>query len=457
MRRIRTTKERARRIDLMYFARPHWLRQWKFWLSCGVPLVALSWLLAIHAQGKQKAYSSGPLSRSHAVFTERCELCHLRQTGSYFGKVADQACLSCHDAPRHQAGQTFTPECSSCHVEHQGSLRLAATADGGCTECHANLHSTSGTLQVAGSISGFGDASHGGHPEFAAVREGIRDPGGIKLNHYLHMQSGLIGPNHTRVQLACDDCHRSAEATDAWPYAGKFAVAEAESLPPSSRDTHSKAYMNPPKFSEACAGCHLLDFDKRFGNEQVPHDKPETVHAFLEKRFLEYIAGHTGEIHEAVRFDRQLPGKPGVVRVARNVQEWVQFRVEEAEDLLWRKTCKECHTLDPGAGPLPQVAKSNIPVRWMPRAEFRHGSHRMMTCESCHTKASSSHETSDVLLPGIATCQECHRAQGPAQEFAEGRCFECHEYHNWKDEHRVKGTYDLHQWRSETSAVSPQS
>src|SRR5712692_7566347 len=82
MRRVRTTKERARRIDLMYFARPHPLRQWRFWLSCAIPVLALGWLFTLHAQGGEKAFSSGPLSRSHAVFTQQCALCHLRQTGS---------------------------------------------------------------------------------------------------------------------------------------------------------------------------------------------------------------------------------------------------------------------------------------------------------------------------------------------------------------------------------------
>jgi hypothetical protein len=162
-------------------------------------------------------------------------------------------------------------------------------------------------------------------------------------------------------------------------------------------------------------------------------------------------------VHEAVLFNRQLPEKPPVARIARNTQEWVQFRVEEAEDLLWRKTCKECHTLNPTNGLLPEVAKSNITARWMPHAEFSHDPHRMMTCESCHMKATSSHETADVLLPSIKTCQECHRAQGPAKEFAEGRCFECHQYHNWMNEQRVKGTYDLHQLRSETPVGPPRS
>jgi hypothetical protein len=423
MQRIRTTKERARRIDLMYFARPHWLRRWRFWLSCAIPLAALGWLFMMHAQGGQRAFSSGPLSRPHAVFTRQCALCHLRQAG-YFQNAADKACLSCHDAPLHHASQTFTPACSSCHVEHKGALRLADTADSVCTQCHADLHSREDKLHVVNSILGFGAS----HPEFAAVRDGARDPGGIKLNHFLHMQS-LLGPNHTRVQLVCEDCHRAA--------------GDAGARRP------DMANMAPPKFAENCASCHLLDFDRRFGQEQAPHDKPEAVHAFLEKRFAEYIAAHPGQVHEAVPFQREVPEKPAVVRVARDAREWVGFRVEEAEDLLWRKTCKECHTLISGTGSLPDVARSNITARWMPHAEFRHEAHGMMTCESCHEKAMSSHETSDVLLPGIQTCQQCHRAEGAAKGFAEGRCFECHRYHDWKNEQRVKGVYDLRQLRGE--------
>jgi hypothetical protein len=439
MQRVRTTKERARRIDLMYFTRPHWLRQWRFWLSCAIPVLALGWLLTIHAQGGQKAFSSGPLSASHAVFTQQCALCHLRRKDSYFQNVADKACLSCHDAPLHQAGQTFTPACSSCHVEHKGALRLAATADSACTRCHSDLHSAEGKLRIAHSIDDFS----GGHPEFAAMRGGARDPGGIKLNHYLHMQA-LLGPNHTRIQLVCEDCHRARTPLQA---------AAVDAGTPRSRRT--MALVAPAKFAENCSGCHLLDFDKRFSKEQVPHDKPEVVHAFLGKRFSDYIATHPGEVHEAIRFDRQLPEKPPMIRMARDAREWVQFRVEEAEDLLWRKTCKECHTLYAG-GSLPEIAKSNITARWMPHAEFSHDSHRLMTCESCHTKTTASHETTDVLLPSIKTCQECHRSQGPAKEFAEGRCFECHQYHNWKNEQHTKPWYDIEQLRGSKQTVIPE-
>jgi predicted CXXCH cytochrome family protein len=221
--------------------------------------------------------------------------------------------------------------------------------------------------------------------------------------------------------------------------------------------------MAPPRFATQCAGCHLLDFDTRFGPEQVPHDKTGVVHAFLVRRYTEYVQAHPAAVREVAMPGRQMPGRPCTPRAARSPAEWVQFRTEEAEWVLWLKTCKECHTLTQGgallqdrscetpnaaAQPLPEITKANITARWLPHATFDHQAHRMMQCESCHTKALTSRETADVLIPGIKLCQGCHRPAGPAKDFAEGRCFECHQYHNWKDEKRVKGPYALDQLRS---------
>ena len=83
LRRSRTTKKLAKRIDLQYFTRPHAFRRWRFWLSVAVPVIALGWLVTQRAQGGQKVYSSGPLAASHAVFTQQCSLCHLARAGKF--------------------------------------------------------------------------------------------------------------------------------------------------------------------------------------------------------------------------------------------------------------------------------------------------------------------------------------------------------------------------------------
>ena len=118
--------------------------------------------------------------------------------------------------------------------------------------------------------------------------------------------------------------------------------------------------------------------------------------------------------------------------------------MDEAEQLLWNKTCKECHSLSYSAGPtLPVVAKTEITARWFKNGAFDHHAHQMLTCESCHSKAKTSSATSDTLLPGIHVCQECHTPD--KQVAAESRCFECHQYHDWSKEKPVIGKYGVGQ------------
>jgi len=449
LRRTRTTKKLAKRIDLQYFARPHPFRTWRFWLSVAVLAIALGWFITQRAQGGQKVYSSGQLSRAHAVFTRQCALCHVTQARAFTAPVTDKACFACHDAPLHHANQTFTPECATCHVEHKGSTLLQATADAACTQCHADLRTRDGQAHYATAI-GSVDRKH---PEFAALRSGKTDPGGVRLNHYVHLQPNLIGPNSKRVQMICDDCHRSAAAQALLQGAAdQSAVAPDASL----RRRFDQAYMAPPEFAKHCANCHTLQFDKRFGNDQVPHDKPEVIHVFLLKRFSEYVAAHPASVHDVVTRDRQLPGKDPGPRVARNAAEWVKFHVDDVEWLLYAKTCKQCHTLKATNGPLPEVAKSNITARWLSHADFDHHAHRMMSCTSCHTRAPDSRETTDVLLPGIQTCQQCHHPQGPAMEAAEGRCFECHQYHDWTKAKPTNGAFTIQQLRGNAKGPVPE-
>ncbi len=117
--------------------------------------------------------------------------------------------------------------------------------------------------------------------------------------------------------------------------------------------------MQPIAYARHCIGCHPLLFDKRF-TDSVPHDTPEVIHVFLAKRYTEYIATHPAELREA-KSTIALPAKP--VPISPRVytpQEWVNTRVGEAENLLWRKTCKQCHALSfasgvPSAPPAPMM------------------------------------------------------------------------------------------------------
>lgn len=452
----RTTKTVAQRIDLNYFKRSDRLQRWRSVLSLLVPLLGVIWLAGYGLAHNDHVYSSGPLAPAHAVLTQKCSSCHNLVGPTFSAKSSDQLCSTCHDGPIHHVNQNFTPACSSCHVEHRGLLRLAATADESCVRCHAQLqvHTTTGSTAYVHGILDFPRS----HPEFVALRPGYSDPGTIKLNHAVHMKAGLDGPVG-EVQLSCDDCHRGNATSQTWRFplpsgsppgeTPKFipvAAAGQKALPPSRSE--AGAYMQPIVYAKHCAGCHPLPFDKRFA-ENVPHDTPEAVHAFVLKKLNEYIAAHPEQLRESVS-TVMLPTKPIPVspKVYSSPQQWVAAKAAEDEQLLWGKTCKQCHALDfrraeaatGSLTSLPAVADSKILVRWFQHAVFSHDQHRLVNCESCHARALKSQETSDVLLPSIQTCRQCHH---PGNDGAETRCFECHVYHDWKAAKDVKSKFTL--------------
>jgi hypothetical protein len=430
--RTRTTKKLAQRIDLDYFKRPSPLRRWRFLLSVAAPALAILCIAWFGIRSDRRVYSAGNLSSAHAVLTKQCSTCHVSTLGFYDKKVIDQKCLACHDGAVHHAAQTFTPTCATCHADHRGAIQLAATSDANCTQCHANLETRGSSDNFARNITSF----EGNHPEFAVVRAERRDPGTIQLNHYIHLQPNLLGPNGGRVQMVCVDCHRSAtDAANPWPYGdAKSLVGTSKFLPadsPKSELNHSapsRAYMAPATYAQTCAACHSLQFDKRLG-DAAPHDKPEVIHPAIVAKLQAYIAAHPEDLRVPRDPSRDLPEKaiPAEYRILTPAQ-WIAERTAEDEQLLWRKTCKECHTLITNeAAALPKIAPSNITARYMPHAIFDHSQHGLVDCSSCHAAALTSQQSSDVLLPSIATCRACHHT---GTEAAESRCFECHTYHD---------------------------
>src|SRR5579863_5528714 len=446
LRRVRTTKKLAKRIDLQYFTKPHPFRRWRLWLSILVPVVAVAWFAALRANG-QKVYSAGPLSASHAVLGKRCEVCHVTTLGIFRAKVSDNACLKCHDAPAHHVDKvTFTPTCGSCHVEHKGSLRLASTTDSSCTQCHAELRTRSGGTQYVQRVKGFDKQ----HPEFAVFRLGRSDPGQVKLNHYAHLRPNLAGPNGP-VQVDCQDCHRPLGMDQAWPYAMNAPKAMTADVSADVRGSRSSDYISPILYANQCAGCHVKDlqFDSRF-DQPAPHDKPEVVQAFLIQKYSDYFASHPKAISEPMQPERILPGKMKLpLPVPRTRQQWIDLQVALADRLLFDKGCKLCHLMLESNTPLPAVAKSSIPERWLPHANFSHNSHRLLSCVACHSRAPDSHDTKDVLLPGLASCRSCHQEQGAKHDAANGNCSECHAYHDWHRAQPTKGKYLIPQLRAE--------
>jgi len=493
MARTRTTKAIAQRIDLNYFKKATPFKRAKLWLVVLAPLLAALWIAWHFLSGDHRVYSSGRLSPAHAVLEKQCEACHVKEQGAFSAAARDRACLACHDGPGHHPEMTASSapklECSACHTEHRGQIPLKNVAAKNCATCHADLSRAEKGSQFANHIRSF---AHG-HPQFLALRpeNGAppRDPGTVKLNHALHMKAIRRGPHGPTVQLECGDCHRPSPAADAhWEYGDKkYAAAAvqytaAESFEPTGprglpakRPGSDRKRMAPVQFANACAGCHSLAFDQRF-QEGVPHDRPEVVHAFLVRAFSGYIAEHPGDLRQVAEPGRSLAGRQADSQ-GRTVSsaQWVSERVAVAEELLWHKTCVQCHAVsgsqledvnmarwDAAGGrdlnraprpsratvpeaALPVLAAAHTRLEWLPHARFDHDAHTGFSCSGCHRNALESAESSDVLIPGIAVCQTCH-APGPG--YASAECSECHTYHDWSKRMEVKPVFTLPALRS---------
>ena len=419
--RTRTAKKLAQRIDLGYFKRAHPLRRWRMLLSIALPALALIYFGGMAAAGNRASYSPGPLTSAHAFAETRCEACHVRTT-IIRAHATDAACTTCHDGPPHQLKTTTAsvapmPACVSCHREHDGREALVAAPDRSCIGCHSGQGRAA--AQRAEAIS-FPDQ----HPRFT-TEAGARDEGTIKFNHQVHAKADLRGPNGPET-LACATCHQPQLV------AGR------------ARRRMTTGLMRPLEYERDCARCHQLFFDERI-DAPAPHEEPKIVMEFVRRALREHITAHPDDLTRRDGPPRRLPlnfPRPDLPP-ARTPDEWVARRTAAADQLLWEKTCVECHAVTrPSSSVVATIAASNVRREWMPRAAFDHTPHLMVRCESCHA-ARESRVTSDVLMPPATACASCHAPGRGAPD----TCATCHRYHDWSQARPVQPTFDLGHFR----------
>lgn len=160
----------SERIDLSYVRRRRWPGTWTWALALTAVAVVLvlgaGFELFARVEGvyAHNVYSSGSMTRAHAMFGHHCAACHQAKPGDptsvgFFMPVQDAACLACHEtaaashaadgrlyngAPRAVDGLAepvlMSSSCAQCHVEHKGPDHdLNRVADAACVQCHADL------------------------------------------------------------------------------------------------------------------------------------------------------------------------------------------------------------------------------------------------------------------------------------------------------------------------------
>lgn len=364
-----------------------------------------------------RVWSPGPTAGPHRFFGETCTTCHQQP----FVQVRDTACLSCHATVEQHADPKLAVmanltgvACQSCHKEHTATNTIVLQDDRFCTSCHGDLSKHVSPAKFE-DVRDFGKS----HPEFrptlpadAAAGKWERaslggatppqDRSGLKFPHDRHLKAGLRHPDKGNVQLACSNCH----------------------LPDSGG-----VGMLPPRFEATCHECHALKFDALATQREIPHGPAVQAEAAV----ADFYAAQAlrGEVRDplAPEAARRRPGQAITEPERVQALAWAEAKTRDVlNGKAGRGLCGECHELDasrPGLSVVPPL----IAQRWLPHGTFPHKDHRDIGCVDCH-KAPDSKAATDVLLPGIANCRQCHGGEGEKTAArVETSCVACHQFH----------------------------
>ena len=378
------------------------------------------------------SWSTGKLSLAHHSLENNCEACHVEP----FVSVRDETCLSCHqdigdhaedgrlagargpmgtgEALLWKIAETFGKEgpeaCTTCHSEHEGAGRMEPAAQQFCSSCHGSMDTRLSDTAL-GNAHDFGTA----HPELQALvfaeagseqtrrvtLDGkAREASALRFPHAMHLsQSNGVArmagnlPGYGEA-LVCSDCHRR---------------------------TDDRNGFLPVEMESACEDCHSLVYDKVGSTfRTLRHGDVAQMRADLTamdrtpRRPVTSGLRRPGEFKRGGRYFQDF-GRPtrNYLGVARALSEG--------------GVCGECHiptTVDGEPSVVPVFQRSH----YFLNARFDHEAHEQEDCSSCHA-ADSSNKATDLILPTLATCRECHMGAAAQQAEVPSTCAMCHSYH----------------------------
>ena len=228
----------------------------------------------------------------------------------------------------------------------------------------------------------------------------------LKFDHKVHLdEAGIVTPDGRRV-IECSECHQ--------PEPGG-------------------ALMLPISMDEHCADCHTLSFDADDPSRQVPHGDPAgVVQALIEYYSARLLGSDPDSVEQRVRRPGQALSREDRDRAAAEAREQA---LTIAADLFERRACVNCHTVSTtGDEEMPwTVEPVRLTTSFFPHANFSHTAHDdvVTNCDGCHN-ASVSESATDVLIPDIETCRDCHGSGVARRNDASqtpSTCIMCHSFH----------------------------
>lgn len=367
-------------------------------------------------------WSSGALHSGHASLEVECESCHVQP----FQRVRNAECVDCHAPMLHQhlpEGHPATQaleqaRCTSCHVEHDEPSNLTSRDSRLCTACHA-APEDHGALPGALVVTDFAAE----HPEFRVSllkapdwkvdrrrlgTPGVIEQSNLEFTHQAHLVAEGIKAPQGKVVMQCADCHRP--------------------------DADNEGFL-PITMEQHCSSCHTLGFDPAEPARTLPHAEPSLVlQTLIDHYSRRYLDGYADRYAAS-----GATAPPGAMlssgERARVMGGAKERALQVAADVFERRICADCHTVErkgTATDPRWHVAPVKLTDTFMPKARFDHGAHATsdFSCQDCHA-AKESKRATDVLMPQIAQCRDCHGGatgvQGN-QARVPSPCASCHRY-----------------------------
>lgn len=363
-----------------------------------------------------ESWSPGHLSGGHSVFGSKCSTCHQRA----FRPVSDDACVECHkQVAKHlvkedvHASAFKNMRCTSCHQDHMGEAGLVLHDSSVCVTCH-------GAIKRKNAGTALADAHDFGtdHPSFhitlldgkKAIRvrqdekEKLVEKSGLKYSHQVHLNKKGISTPQGDTIMVCKDCHKIDEA-----------------------GTH----FAPMTMKETCqqSRCHKLYFALPVDGV-VPHGSEREAMGRVREYYAKWLADSPGQNMAACKH----AGVAGS-SAKRTLDCANDLSKKFAADTLFKKSgedleCGVCHEIEPaGDSDVPwKVAPLQISRDWHTGAVFPHSRHGAINCTECHDKMNSK-TSSEIAMPAIKKCRECHVGDHSAKGKVRSTCDSCHRFH----------------------------
>jgi hypothetical protein len=381
------------------------------------------------------SWRTGALSSVHHGLEDNCEACHVEP----FVAVRDETCLTCHEGigdhaaqPRqgvargplgpfdaaqwnvaHTLNKPGPGACTDCHTEHEGAGRMEPARERFCADCHGSLDARL-TDTALGNASDFGKA----HPQFQAVLttgRGLAKPVRVSMAEHPRQWDGLRFPHD--LHLAA----RGGVAQMARRLGTRNGYGEPLECSDCHRPTADGVRFLPVDMENDCESCHSLVIDQVGGvYRKVRHGDARQARAEL------MALGRASR--PAIVTGRGRPGAYGAGGLYR-----AEFGGPATGAALLARAmakeglCGECHVPAGADGSL-EVMPVTQPARFFMHGWFDHEEHKQEKCTSCHS-AEKSKASSDLLLPEIGQCRECHEGESARTAEVPSGCAMCHSYH----------------------------